>query len=1013
MYSISLLGPVEVRRDGEFVALPAGKTTELLIRLALDAGVTVRAERLIEDLWGESDSTEKNTLHSKISMLRRALGDSAAVTGGRNGYTLNVDPSSVDAIEVQRVASIANDWSTRGEHRAAVDACGRALEMFRGDILSDAGDGDWVIPHRARVDAARLRLLETGCSARLRLGDTNDVIGDLELAVAVYPYHESLWVLLITALYQTGRQADALETYHRVRRQLADDLGLDPGPQLQQLEQQILNHDTTIEPTSRTTTLVTGNLPPIASELIGRDDELASVVELVALNRLVEIVGPGGIGKTALALAIGRTSTASPSARRGGVWLARLETAVTAADVIDTLIAAANVTGGETALYERFKGSDALIIFDNCEHVIEATAELTVRLLDASPGIHILCTSQVALGVDGETVFELTPLDLVDAAELFTRRATAQRRSQRLAADHDAVLELCRSLDGLPLAIELAAARTKTLSVEDITRRLDDRFNVLNDPTSRRPERRRALKATIRWSYELLFPDDQRGLWALATFAGGAPLGGIESVLATLGVPSAAAIDVVSRLASRSLVIVDHDTSGQVRYRLLDSVRAFALEALADNDMTDAALAAHATWFAAAARSSTPGVRSRDQAEHLTFARTERANIDAALAWTMVHDPLLALDIATGFGWAWVVLGDSRAAQRLLAALDSAGTGAPLVQRTTALLLAGWVEASTGNLSLARGHITEATEIADAIGDVALQARCSYYLAYVESHDGGFRHALELTDRARTLYAGLDRTWDQAANGLFAARAAISAGDEERSVEASANVEHWLRQVDDPWLHARADGMRGELARLQHRFDDAVIHCGRAVETSHRLGFLQAEAYQTGNLGRAYCQAGDYDIGANTLELAVDKAEATGDTRMATLARVHLGRVLRALGRIQPARIALEAAAAWHRTAGGGEQAALGDCLLAAIDAADHIAGAEERLHAILDEARAADAAHVEVFALDALARLAAQREDMDTAGALFELADGRMEHASHFITARDRIDAYAVRQSG
>jgi predicted ATPase/DNA-binding SARP family transcriptional activator len=1012
MLSISVLGPVEVRRAGQPISIPAGKTSEILVRLALDAGAPVRTDRLVDDLWGEhSVGTSRNTVQSKIAKLRRALGDPSVIVGGEGGYTLVVDAAEIDALTAPAKATEAAALLDNGDNHGAAQICATTLQMFRGEVLASAGDGEWVIPHRARLDAARMHLLETGCAARLRLGDANDAIGDLELAVTSYPYQESLWVLLITALYQAGRQADALETYQRVRHRLADDLGLDPGPQLQELEQQILNHDTTIEPPARATTIVTGNLPPIAPELVGRDNELAAVSALLAGNRLVEIVGPGGIGKTALALALGRASTSSPSARRGGVWLARLETAVTADDVIDTLIAAVNVSGGEAALYERFKGSDALIILDNCEHVVEATADLAVRLLGTSPGIRILCTSQVALDIDGEALFELAPLDLGDAAELFTRRATAQRTNQRLVDDRDAVLELCRSLDGLPLAIELAAARTKTLSVEDITRRLDDRFNVLNDPTSRRPERRRALKATIRWSYELLFPDDQRGLWALATFAGGAPLGGVESVLETLDVPSAAAIDVVSRLASRSLVIVEDDTSAQVRYRLLDSVRAFALETMADADMTDSALAAHAAWFAEAARSSTDGVRSSRQAEHLAFARTERANIDAALAWSMIHDPLLALHIAIGFGWAWVVLGDSRAAQRILAALDSAGSSASSHERATALLLAGWVEASTGDLAPARDHVAQATKIAEAIEDVDLQARCCYYLAYVVSHHGEFRHALDLTDRSRALYTGLDRAWDEAANGLFAARAAISAGDEARSVEASANVEHWMQQVDDPWLHSRRDGMLGELARLQRRFDDAVIHYGRAVETSHRLGFLQTEAYQTASLGRAHCQAGNYDTGAATLELAIDKAEATGDTRMATLARVHLGRVLRALGHLRPARTALETAAAWHRTAGGGEQAALGDCLLAALDAADHIAGAEERLHAILDDARADDAAHVEVFALDALARTAAERGDIDTARALCELADGRMKFASHFITERDRIDSHAFRQ--
>ena len=216
------------------------------------------------------------------------------------------------------------------------------------------------------------------------------------------------------------------------------------------------------------------------------------------------------------------------------------------------MIAALEVAGGEAALLERVKTSAAVVILDNCEHVVDAAAAMAERLLGAAPGLRVLCTSQVALGIEGEAVFALAPLSLADAAELFTLRA-ARRGDER------ELRELCRSLDGLPLAIELAAARTRTLSIAEIARRLDDRFGVLSDPTSRKPERRRALGATIRWSYELLFPDDQRGLWAMATFAGGAPLPAVESVLEALDVPRSAAIDVVGRLASRSLVIVDDD----------------------------------------------------------------------------------------------------------------------------------------------------------------------------------------------------------------------------------------------------------------------------------------------------------------------------------------------------------------------------------------------------------------------------------------------------------------------
>ncbi len=426
-----------------------------------------------------------------------------------------------------------------------------------------------------------MQLVETQFSARVRLGE-GDVIGELEAAVAADPFREGLWELLITALYRAGRQADALAAYQRVRAQLGDELGLEPGPRLRQLERQMLEHDPALRPPRRQPAVAGGR----ARRARHGDRRRRASARGEPARR---VVGPGGIGKTALAIATGRTLP-------GGVWLVRLESATTPDEVLDTVIAALDVAGGEAALLERLRSTAAILILDNCEHVLDAAAALAVRLLDAAPGLRILCTSQVPLGVDGEAVLELAPLALADAVELFGRRATA-----RHGEPPDAAHELCRSLDGLPLAIELAAARTRTLSIEEITRRLDDRFSVLSDPTSRKPERRRALRATIGWSYDLLFPDDQRGLWALAAFAGGAPLPAVESVLDALDVPASAAIDVVGRLASRSLVIVEQ---GAARYRLLDSIRAFALEAMAEAGATERALAAHAAWFAAAAGAS-------------------------------------------------------------------------------------------------------------------------------------------------------------------------------------------------------------------------------------------------------------------------------------------------------------------------------------------------------------------------------------------------------------------------
>ena len=546
-----------------------------------------------------------------------------------------------------------------------------------------------------------------------------------------------------------------------------------------------------------------------------------------------------------------------------------------------------------------------MVILDNCEHVVDAAAALAVRLLDAAPGLRILCTSQVPLDVDGEAVFELAPLALSDAVELFTRRASAQRTTRASSQADDAVHELCRSLDGLPLAIELAAARTKTLSIEEITRRLDDRFSVLSDPTSRRPERRRALKSTIRWSYDLLFPDDQRGLWALATFAGGAPLPAVESVLEALDVPAAAAIDVVGRLASRSLVIVDDDDAPMtVRYRLLDSIRAFALEAMADAGLTERALRRARRLVRRRRRilhagcaqqppGRAPRLRPGRARQHRRRAGLERRARPAARARAS----------STGSAGPGSSSATAEARNGSWPRSTPPATRPPARDRANALLLAAWIEASTGHLELARDHIAAATDLADAIDDVDLQARCCYYLAYVVSHHGEFGQALELTDRSRrplrragpAVGPGRERALRRPGRDLGRRRGAQRRGCRPGpALAADASTTRGC-------TFAR-DAMLGELARIQHRFDDAVVHLGRAAETSRRLGFLQTEAYQLSSLGRAQCQAGDYDAGAATLELAIDKAEATGDVRLAALARVHLGRVLRALGQVAEAR---------------------------------------------------------------------------------------------------------------
>ena len=310
-----------------------GKTTELFIRLALEAGSMVRTELLIEDLWSDDAAvTARNTLQATVSRLRRSLGDAALVTGTAAGYTLNVDPGAVDALEVVRLAEEASLARSGGDPSAALESCSRALALFGGDVLRHAGDGEWVIPHRARLEEVRLGLLEAHLAARLDLGTPAEVIGDLEALVHAHPEREGFAALLMVALYRDGRQADALAAYQRTRSWLLDELGLDPGSDLQQLEQEILVHDPSLGVPQSTVrglapTRPAGNLPAMSAELIGRDTDLAAIVDLLTDSRLVEVVGPGGVGKTAAAIAAGRSLSGS-ELTDGGVWLARLETAV-------------------------------------------------------------------------------------------------------------------------------------------------------------------------------------------------------------------------------------------------------------------------------------------------------------------------------------------------------------------------------------------------------------------------------------------------------------------------------------------------------------------------------------------------------------------------------------------------------------------------------------------------------------------------------------------------------------
>jgi predicted ATPase/DNA-binding SARP family transcriptional activator len=960
--TVAVLGRVEVRRDGVCAVVPSGLTTELLVRLALDAGRPVRAERLVEELWPGTTGIRANTLQAKVSQLRRALGDPAALIGGPEGYTLAVDPGRVDALHALRLADEGVALLAAGNAATAAATCREGLALFGAEVLPAAGAADWVLPHRVRLEEARLRLLEDELAARLALGATGEIVGELESLVAVHSLRERLWALLITALYGAGRQSDALAASRRVARLLSDELGVDPGPELADLERQVLAHDPALAPVVRSPAAGRrlGNIPLPATPLVGRVDDLTGLLEALDSSRLVTVVGPAGVGKTRLAVeAAGRSPVTD------GAWLVRLE-GVRTADELPVAIADAvpAVDGSRRDVVTDLRGADLLLLLDNCEHLAEDVAALVADVLAGAPRARVLATSQRPLGLDGELVLPLDPLLEADAVALFAQRAAARRASFALSADTaPAVVELCRALDCLPLAIELAAARTRIMTVPEIARRLDDRFTLLADPTSTRPERRRTLVAALSWSYDLLFPDDQHGLWALAQFPGGATMPALEHVLNALGIPAGSALDIVDRLVDRSLVTVDAERTAGTRYRLLDSVRAFAADRAAEAGAAGAAADALVSWTVQLSATVARSVRGHDQAEQVAATAAERATIDAALDRARATDPITGLRIAVDLGWAWVLLDDGAAAGRLRAA-RLAADHPPRDLEAGALLLESWFEAMSGDLKPARTLLDRATALAE--GDASLAVLARWYGGFVLPQEGRAAEAVAELASCRDTYAASGAAWEEGGSLLLAAFAALALGDTAGGRAACEEAISILRPIGDAWALLHAEGALGRIAHAEKRFTDAARHHGAAAESADRLGFGGAAALHRVQLGRAQHQAGD-STAADTLQRAVAGAHLAGDRRLLALAHVAQAEVLRSAGDRPAARNLLETAHRWYTESGAGEGAALAACLRATMRAEDGEPGAQQDLQAIRDAAESAGDRDVQALATAAL----------------------------------------------
>jgi predicted ATPase/DNA-binding SARP family transcriptional activator len=689
---ISVLGPLQVLHDGEVVDIGSPRHREVLAALVVDAGRVVPTETLLERVWGEGRGGTTANLHAVISRLRsrlREAGEDAEIATAAPGYRLDA-PGTIDAEVFQRRCQEARSLRADGDLPAARSRLDEALGMWRdrayADVLHPCAEAE-----AARLDGLRLAAHEQAAELDLALGRTEPVLDRVPALVAEHPLRESLRGLLMLALYRAGRQAEALDVYAEGRRVLAEELGLDPGPELATLHQRILEQDEGLlgptpstapaspapsrvpapsEPGAWSSEVV---VPPTA--LLGRARDVEYVVGLLAdsTERLVTVTGVGGVGKTRLAYAV---AEASRDRFRDGVAVVSLAPLTDPATVLPAVGRATGLPSAEgsdpAAVTEHLRHREMLVVLDNAEHLPDAAGGIG-RLVASCPGLTVLVTSRTPLRVRGELQYQLAPLGLPEpgaaapgaleassAAALFLERARSVSPGFVLDDGNAAsVGAICRRLAGIPLALELAAARTRMLSPRAILERLDQ---VMAAGGARDlPPRQRTMRAAIGWSYQLLTEDEQRLFRVLAVFVDGFTLEAVEAVAGPDGV-----LEDLEALVEHSLALPDPEHADVARFRMLEPVHQYAV-GLLSGDEEDEVRLAHLRYFLEVAEATEPSYRGPGTAEAMALTQREHANFVAALEWgAKAGHAELAGRLAWALWLFWWIRGNVLEGRRLL-----------------------------------------------------------------------------------------------------------------------------------------------------------------------------------------------------------------------------------------------------------------------------------------------------------------------------------------------------------
>ncbi|WP_141578428.1 BTAD domain-containing putative transcriptional regulator [Actinomadura sp. WMMA1423] len=850
-----VLGPLAVwTDDGGLVPVPGLKVRALLADLLVHEGRPVPADRLIDDLWGEAPpGNPMGALSAKVSQLRRILEDAepgarALVESRPAGYLLGAAGERVDARSFRALVERARG---AGEPKEKAALLAEALGLWRGPALADFRDEEFARAAVAGLEEVRLTALEEQAEVRLVLGEHGALAGELGGAVEEHPLRERLRAAHMRALYRAGRQNEALESYERYRVLLSEELGLDPGSELAGLQRAILRQDPGLgAPAAPPAPGPRSNLPVPPTELIGRDGAVREIRARIGTDRLVTLTGPGGVGKTRLAI---ETAAGLADAFGDGVWMAELaglerSTVPDLAEVVTAILDIRDAPGAPAAALDRLAAAlgarRLLLVLDNCEHVVEQAAELADRLLRRVPGVRVLATSREPLGLPGEVVWAVPPLEVpgrgddpaaASAVRLFAARAEAASRAFRLDAETAGrVGELCRRLDGIPLALELAATRVRTLGVEGLVERIDDRFRLLSSGHRGAPARQRTLTAVIDWSWDLLTGPERAVLRRLSVHADGCTAGSAEAVCAGGDVPDAEVLDLLVRLVDRSLVVMTERPGEGPRYRLLESVAAYAAERLEESGETRRARAAHSRHYLAVAVHAAARLTGPEQASWLAVLDTESANLRAALEAAETADE--ALRLVNALAWYWFLRGRLTEALRSLEAALERDGGSPAV-RARALAWRAGMGVLKGVPGDWKARRDEALALVDATDDDRLKAWARWFLtfAWAELDDTGAGAAM-LEEALAGFRATGDR-WGEAAALVQRAMHDHARGDPaalERDAERAAVL---FGEVGDRWGRLQAMLWLASVAELTGDYDRAerLQHDGQRMAEELRM----------------------------------------------------------------------------------------------------------------------------------------------------------------------------------